>query len=41
MTINCVTKIPWAKHFVTRLKRQIEQCIEKQCFSSEGRGSAS
>ena len=24
MTINCVTRIPWAKYFVTLLKRKIE-----------------
>ena len=37
MTINCVTRIPWAKYFVTLLNLKAEQCIEKKCFSSQGR----
>ena len=28
MTINCVTRTPGAKYFVTLLKRKIEKCIE-------------
>ena len=28
MTINCVTRTPGAKNFVTLLKRKIEKCIE-------------
>ena len=28
MTINCVTRTPEGKYFVTFLKRNIEKCIE-------------
>ena len=34
MTINCVTRIPWAKYFVTLLNLKTEQCIEKNVLAA-------
>ena len=34
MTINCVTRILWAKYFVTLLNLKTEKCIEKNVLAA-------